>query len=413
MFRFVPPAGTPLEWRQILRALRSEVFSTGCVADSLISLARRLRIRYVFGVSSGRAALWLILKGLHRLRPDRCVVAVPAYTCFSVAASVVRAGLQLRPIDIDPETLDFDFWQLEKLPQDRILCVVTSNLFGLVNDLPRIRQVALEKGAFVLDDAAQALGATRGGHLAGTAGDVGLYSLGRGKAIGAVRGGLIVTDSEDIACSIQSQMQHLPLPSFFHTASLLLQLMGTSVLLNPRVYWIPNSLPFLKLGVTEFDPSFPAESMPDLSKGLLLGMIDQLAGMNHIRRKNAVMISESLAGNSNFTTPAPAFDCQPTYIRFPVLAKDESTRRRALARLLRIGIGASAFYPSAICDIPGILPHMASSDFHCSVAENLSRRLLTLPTHPLVCPSDLERMAAILADGNDLKAVAAREGPCT
>ncbi len=412
MLRFVPPAGTPLKMTQILRALKLVLSSNGRREDCLTSFAARLQVRHVFGVSSGRAALWLILKSLRRLRPDRCVVALPAYTCFSVPASVVRAGLKLQPVDIDAETLDFDFSQLETLPHKQILCIVTSNLFGLVNDVQRIRQVALAKGAFVVDDAAQALGATRNGHSAGTVGDVGLYSLARGKAIGTIQGGLIVTDSEEIARSIQSEVQNLSLPSFIHTAWLFLQILSSSILLNPHLYWIPNSLPFLKLGTTEFDPTFPTTSLPDLSQALLAQLMDRLLQMNQIRRKNAAAIAEALAGNSDFSMPRPALNCQPTYIRFPVLAKDEATRCRALFLLRRAGIGASPFYPSAICDIPGIHQHMASRNFHRPLAEDLSRRLLTLPTHPFVRPSDLRCMAAILRHGHKWKEMAAISAPC-
>src|SRR5262245_24400755 len=128
MLRFVPPAGTPLEMRQILRALNMALSANGQAQKSLSLCARELRVPYIFGASSGRAALWLIVKSLVRLRPERDVVALPAYTCFSVAAAVVRAGLRIQPLDINPHTLDFDFSQLDRLPEKRLLCVITCNL---------------------------------------------------------------------------------------------------------------------------------------------------------------------------------------------------------------------------------------------------------------------------------------------
>ena len=136
-------------------------------------------------------------------------MAIPAYTCFSVAAAVVRTGLKIYPVEIDPHTLDFDFSQLDAVPGEKLLCIIPSNLFGLLNDLPRIRQAAQAKDAFVLDDAAQALGATRNGQFAGTEGDVGLYSLGRGKAVTTIEGGLIVTNSEEIARLVEKEAKDL------------------------------------------------------------------------------------------------------------------------------------------------------------------------------------------------------------
>jgi len=398
MLRFVPPAGAPLEIRQILHALKTSLSSNGRAGECFTSCAARLNVQYVFGVSSGRAALWLILRSLQHLRPERDVVAVPAYTCFSVPASIVRAGLKIHPVEIDPHTLDFDPAQLDALPDKKLLCIITSNLFGFVNDLPRVRQAAQAKGAFVLDDAAQALGALRNGQFAGTLGDVGLYSLGRSKAVAAMEGGLIVTNSEEIARIAQEEAKNLNAPSLTHGAWLLLEMLIYSVLLRPRLYWIPNSLPFLKLGVTEFNPAFPTEELHSLCQALLPRLLDGLQETNQIRRANARAIAEALAGNLDFEFPRPGLNTSPTFVRLPLVARDELTRERALGRLRSAGIGASSFYPSAICDIAGIGPHMSARDFHRKRAELLSQRLLTLPVNPFVRPQDLERMVDILTD---------------
>jgi len=396
MLRFVPPAGAPLKMTQILGALKIAFSSNGNTEECLASFAARLQVRSIFGISSGRAALWLILKSLCRLRPDRDVVAFPAYTCFSVPAAAIRAGLKLHPLEIDPETLDLDFSQLDSLPREKLLCILTSNLFGLVNDPSQVLKTARVKGAFLVDDAAQALGASRSGHLAGTLGDVGFYSLARGKSLASVGGGIIVTNSKEIALAIRTEAENLPASSFADAAWLLLRMMTYSTFLNPRLYWIPNSLPFLKLGITEFAPNFPIADLPNLSRALLPQLVNRLMEINHIRRKNATAIANGLSGNPYFTVPRLAPNCQPSYIRFPLIAKDPATRQWALSRLRAAGIGASPFYPTAICDILGIAPHMARDDFHRPTAEALSRSLLTLPTHPYVRQQDLDRMVDIL-----------------
>jgi perosamine synthetase len=398
MRRFVPPAGVPLKMTQILHALKTALPSNGHAQESLRSVASHLQVKHVFAVSSGRAALWVVLRSLQRLQPERDVVALPAYTCFSVPASVVRAGLKVYPVDIDPHTLDFDLSQLELLPEKKLLCVVTSNLFGFVNDLPRIRQAAEARGAFVLDDAAQALGAVRNGQFAGTLGDVGVFSLDRGKAVATMEGGLIVTNSEEIAGVVQAEAKNLSAPSPTHGAWLLVEMLVYSVLLRPSFYWIPNSLPFLKLGLTEFNPAFPAERLHSLCRALLPQLLDGLAEMNELRRANAKAITEALAGHPDFDFPAPAPNAYPTFVRLPVVARDNLTRERCLNRLRGAGIGASSFYPSAICDIRGIEAHMSVRDFHRKRAELLSQRLLTLPVHPYVRPQDLELMVNILSN---------------
>ena len=396
MLRFVPPAGVPLKMSQILQALRKATFSNGHSEEYASLLAAQLDTRYVLGVCSGRAALWLILRSLSHLKPERNVVALPAYNCFSVPASVVRAGLKIYPIDIDPNTLDFDQSQLEALPNNALLCIITSNLFGFPNDLLQIRHIARAKGAFVVDDAAQALGATRDGRFAGTLGDVGLYSLGRGKTLASIEGGLVVTNSEDIARSLQAEAKHLQTPPVTHGVSLLLEMLIYSVLINPRLYWIPNSMPFLKLGVTEFNPAFPTDKLHSFCQALLPPLLDGLTELNETRRANAVAIIEALAGSSDFAVPRLPSNTKPTFVRLPVVARDNFIRERAVRRLRDGGFGASAYYPSAICDIAALEPHMSVPEFHRKSAELLSKRLLTLPVHPLVRPRDRERMVDIL-----------------
>jgi hypothetical protein len=282
MLRFVAPAGAPLKITQILRSLNGVLSRDGSADEGLQTFADRVQARYVFGTSSGRAALSLILKSLHRLRPDRCVVALPAYTCFTVAASIVHSGLKLYPVDIDPETLDFDFSQLEALCPEKLLCIVTSNLFGLVNDVRRIREIAQAKGAFVVDDAAQALGASLDGQLAGMLGDAGFYSLGRGKAVSAVEGGIIVTNVDAIASALEAEAKDLAPVPLLRNSWLVLQMFAYTALLHPRLYWIPNSLPFLRLGLTEFSPAFRMAGLSSFSSSLLPALLENLLEMNRM-----------------------------------------------------------------------------------------------------------------------------------
>jgi len=391
MFRFVAPAGAPLELAQILRSARASLAGNGTTERLSVSFGAAVNCRYVFAAASGRAALALILRSLTSLRPGRGVVALPAYTCFTVPAAIVRAGLKLHPLEIRPDNLDIVPGQFDELPGEGLLAILTSNLFGLLNDADRIRQAARARGAFVIDDAAQALGATRNGCPAGMLGDVGFYSFGRGKALAAIEGAVIVTNSEEIAGAIQREAAGTRRPSPFHSVWLLFQMLAYSVLLHPRLYWIPNSLPFLKLGTTEFDPEFADFRLPGIVRALLPELLPRLADMNRIRRANAAALGARLKNHPDFSLLQPGEGVEPNYIRFPLLARDEVARDRAVTMLRGAGIGASPFYPGAVCDIDGIAPHMAAADFHRPAAEEASRRLLTLPTHPYVRESDVRR----------------------
>ena len=397
MMRLVPPAGAPLEINWIIHALTSSLLSDREQIKPLSALRSYLNAPYLYALSSGRAAFWVILRALQRLEPDRSIVAIPAYTCFSVPAAVVRAGLKIYPIEVNPETFDFDYDQFARLPKDRVLCIVTSNLFGLMNDAEQLRPLARARGAFVVDDAAQALGASRAGCAAGNLGDVGFFSFGRGKAVTTIQGGLIVTSTESVSDQVRAAIRNVPPPSIYYSAWMLAQMITYSIFLNPCLYWIPDSIPMLKLGTTEYEPNFRVAGVPKISWILMRDMMSRVMMMNKVRRENAAAISRALVRNPVFATPRLPSDGAPTYVRFPVIAKDTLTRDAAVTRMKKAGIGASAFYPTAICDIPGIAGNMAFPDYHCPQAESLSQRLFTLPTHPLVRPSDLDRMTEILS----------------
>lgn len=396
MLRFLPPAGVPIKIGHLVRALGQALLEGDAARGMLTQVAEFFAVGHVFGASSGRAALSVLLTSLHTLRPDRNRVAVPGYTCYSVPASVARAGLKLHPVDINPETLDYDFQALEAISGSGLLCVLTSNLFGLPSDADRVTRIAHSKGAFAVDDAAQAMGATRNGRQAGTAGDAGLFSLGRGKALAAGGGGLLVTSDDRIAEAAHTQLLKLPNPSFASVPADFLENLAISLLLHPRFYWLPNSLPLLKLGVTEFDPAFSMRSMSGFTSALLRRLIGELDALNRVRIGNARRILSALPEGSGFRSPEPAAGASPTYLRLPLLAADNALRDRALTRLRAAGIGASSYYPGAVCNIPGIDAVLATPGVHCPRAEGVARRILTLPTHPLVEPQDPQRMVEIL-----------------
>ena len=394
--RFLPPAGVPLKMTEIFESVTAGI-SRNDENAFLYSIAERLHVNHVIGTGSGRTALLLILKVLHRLRPERDIVAIPAYTCFSVAAAVARAGLKIYPVEMNRDTLDFDSTQLETLPKERLLCIVACSLFGIPNDFDPVHRAARVTGAYVIDDAAQALGAKRNGRYAGTFGDVGFYSLGRGKTVGTISGGLIATNSTEIAAAIDEAVKRLPSGGLAKGARLVAEMMGYSIFLKPRLFWIPNSLPFIGLGSTKFEPWFSTDGLHPFCARLFLQALSKVDEVNEIRRANAMSIIARLGHKREFVFPGSDRMGEPTFVRLPVVARDRYIRDTAVHRLRAAGIGATAFYPSAICDIPGIQEHMCHTQFHRTRAEDLSGRLLTLPVHPLVNSKDISRMTQILS----------------
>jgi perosamine synthetase len=296
--RTFPPTAAPLSGREIMEGLHGW-FSEGRAEEKLKKeLCDYFGVPDCWLVSSGKAALTLILKAIHSLSPGKKSVLMCAYTCYSVASSVVKAGLSVALSDINPDTLDFDYALLESQISEQTLCLVINHLLGRPADLDHCRALARSKGIWVVEDAAQAMGAVYQGKTAGTRGDVGFFSLGRGKVICAVEGGIIVTRNPDIAAALQREYQKLPPYTCQEKAILLAKAIALVCFLRPSFYWLPDHLPFLKLGQTEFSTRFSLKRMSGFQCGLMRRWREKLARLNHARLERTQLYYKLLGQKS-------------------------------------------------------------------------------------------------------------------
>jgi len=393
-FRLVAPAGAPLPARTVLPSvLRGSGNHRG-----LAELAgERLRIQNLFFISSGRAAFTVLLKALQQCSERREVV-IPAYTCFSVPSAVARTGLVIRLCDVDPKTLDLDLNALLRLDLAKALCIVSSGLYGMPGDLAELEVIARSSGSFLVDDAAQCLGATQEERPCGTFGDAGFYSLGRGKGITTMGGGILVTRREDLAQTIEQEVRKLRRPSAREVCAAVLSSLVYSGMLHPSRYWIADRVPFLALGASRFEPDFPITRLSAYQRRLATQLLPFLDSYNRIRRDHADQLRAGIEGIEGIEVPRPIEGASPVYLRFPILTRDETHRSHLLRRLREAGISASSSYPTSIGDIPGITQYLAPDQHPCPGARSIATRILTLPTHPWVTSRDIEQMVTIIRE---------------
>jgi dTDP-4-amino-4,6-dideoxygalactose transaminase len=355
-------------------------------------------VRKAFFVSSGRTALAVLLEAMKR-RSARREVVIPAYTCFSVASAVVRAGLTIRLCDVDPETLDLDLAALGRLDLRDALCIVPSGLYGLPGELGALEAMARDARIFLVDDAAQCLGATKDARSCGTFGDAGFYSLGRGKNVTTMNGGILVTHREDLARDIESVVRRLPAATARDTAMAIVSSLLYAGLLRPSRYWLVDHIPFLELGGSHFAPDFTMTRLSAYQSRLAEQVLSLVDSYNKIRRDHADHLRTGLDGVEGISMPRPVSGASPVYLRFPILTRDEAHRASLLRALRRAGISASTSYPTAIGDIPGIARHLAHDQGPSPSARSIASRILTLPTHPWVTARDVERMVTVIGAG--------------
>jgi dTDP-4-amino-4,6-dideoxygalactose transaminase len=350
--------------------------------DSIRALEDSIRqyfsAKHVFLVSSGKAALALTLTAL-KATSARTEVVIPAYTCFSIPGAVLSAGLRPVLCDIDQSTFDFDHALLERTLNDNTLCVVAHHLFGIPSNIERVRSLCRERGIAVIEDAAQAMGVEADGRKLGTIGDVGVFSLGRGKNITCGSGGIVITQSDRIAADIRRQWPGLESPPPAEMLADFAKLIVMKIFIRPQLYWLPAAMPFLRLGQTVFPKEVFVKRLSGMQAGLLHDWRSRLQQSNQRRSETAASVSRELS------LPLPSGSSHP-YLRLPILASTPQRRDHIHSVAQRRGLGVSLAYPTPVNEIPEI-SRMFDGQSYPS-ARRVSERILTIPTHQFISARD-------------------------
>ena len=391
--RTLSPTAAPISFRDLIRAANSLRGGVKHRARLGQELKEKFSAKEAFLVSSGKAALTVILKALAASSGRRRVI-IPAYTCFSVPSAIVRAGLEVVLCDVEPETLDFNFAELEDLINEEILCVVPTHLFGRPADVDRVKRLCKEKDIVVVEDAAQAMGGQSGEALVGTLGDVAFFSLGRGKNLTCGTGGIILTKSLSIAEKLKAEYATLPEAPRSEVVRNWLEMMMMRFFIHPLLYWLPAGLPFLRLGETTFYTDFPMYRMDEVRAHQLQGWERRLELANKERAARAGWLIDGLDLHRNGIRPITGKEA--IYLRLPVLVRDRETKEAICRQSREVGAGLSPNYPATIQEIPELASRLAGRK--CAGAQEVVDRLVTLPTHQFVTEEDRLKIRLILGN---------------
>jgi dTDP-4-amino-4,6-dideoxygalactose transaminase len=185
------------------------------------TIANYCQTRYAVGVSSGSDALLLSLMAFGIGTGDE--VLLPPFTFFATAGAISRIGATPVFVDIDEETHNIDPSKIEEKINSRTKAIIPVHLFGQCADMDPLLQIAKAKQLFVIEDAAQALGAEYRPHLntegkrAGQMGDLGCFSFYPTKNLGAFGdAGMVVTDNPHLAERTRILRVHGSQPKYFH-----------------------------------------------------------------------------------------------------------------------------------------------------------------------------------------------------
>ena len=397
--RTLPPAAAPITIEDLFKGFKGLFRGQTEIENFKSDIKKHFQVRHCFLLSSGKAALTAILQSLQQISPDRDEVLIPAFTCYSVPSAIVRAGLKVRLCDVDPATLDFDFNKLRinLKKKDKLLAVVCPHLFGLPANLDKVKELLSDPQITIIEDAAQAMGGVTNQSYLGTLGHVGFFSLGRGKAFSTVEGGLIVTDSAKLAKKIKNRIQKLTPQSVDNKVQLIVYTLALSIFMYPSLFWLPKSMPGLRLGGTIYDPQFPMKKFSPFQAGLARNWQKRLTSFQNDRQQNVLYwIKElkrfpwlkpiSLINRSiNRTFPL---------LRLPVLVQNVFLRDALLEVSDKRGLGIMPSYPEPIDKIDGLgFEHNGQAFLG---AKECACRLVTFPVNSFVSPKDRQRIVKSL-----------------
>jgi dTDP-4-amino-4,6-dideoxygalactose transaminase len=200
----------------IIRVCDSQRFIGGPEVDGLErELAEFVGVRHAIGVSSGTDALLVALMALGVGPGDEVVTST--FSFFATAGSIVRLGATPTLVDVDPVTFNIDPAAARSAFTSKTRAVMPVHLYGLCADMDPILEAARDAGLAVVEDAAQAIGATYKGRAAGSMGTIGCFSCFPSKNLGGFGdGGFVTTNDDRLAHEIRLLRNHGAEPKYFH-----------------------------------------------------------------------------------------------------------------------------------------------------------------------------------------------------
>jgi dTDP-4-amino-4,6-dideoxygalactose transaminase len=359
------------EEQRVLQALRGRIAGDGPFCRRVEErLAQLLGARRVLLTTSCTHALELALLALGIGRGQE--VICPSFTFVSTANAILRVGARPVFADIEDRTLGLDAGDLERRLGPKTAAVLPVHYAGVAPDMDAILGLARAHRLRVVEDAAQALGASFRGKALGTLGDGGCLSFHETKNITCGEGGALVLDDPETAARAE-----------------IIREKGT------------NRSAFLRGEVDKY--TWVAEGSSYILSEVLAALLDaQLDKFAEIQARRARVATRYQAGLETWARsrgvrlPAPVPERESNHHIFYLLFPDEAGRDACLQALRARGVMASFHYiplhSSPHCRALGL----EGGDL--PVTDRVAGTLLRLPLHPLLTDEDLERVvSAVIA----------------
>jgi len=315
-------------------------------------------VKHVIGVGNGTDALTIALKAMGVGAGDE-VITVPN-TFIATGEAITNAGASVKFVDIDARTYNMDATRLEAAITEKTKAVLPVHLYGQMADMDAIMAVAQKHKLLVLEDCAQAVGASYKGKKAGSIGDMAAFSFYPGKNLGAYGdGGAVLTNNDDFAKYARMYANHGRLTKYEH-----------------EFEGVNSRLDGLQAAVL----------------GVKLSYIDT---WNAERRQAAEWYDELLAPLSQqVLTPYVSPDSEAVFHLYVIQVP---ARDKLLERMKANGVDGGIHYPVPLHKQPAYryMGH-APEDFAQSNA--IAERIVSLPMFPEITREQCTQVARVVAE---------------
>ncbi len=351
------PAAKPIigdeEREAVDRVLRSGMLAQGPEVKAFEDeFSAHVGGRHCVAMNSGTSALHLgfIAAGI---KPGDEVI-VPSFSFAATANAVVLAGAVPVFADIDPRTFNLDPDHVEKLITKKTTAIMPVHLYGHIAAMDRFDEISSKYGVKIVEDAAQGHLASLNGRNAGEFGIVASFSFYPTKNMTAGEGGMVVTDSAEVARTLR-----------------LLRNQGQEIRYHNEIIGFNTR-------------------MTDIHAAIGRVQLRKLPGWTATRQSNAAFLDANLKGVVvPYLQPGTTHSYHQYTIRIP---GGSSEKRDAFMKAITDkGVGCGVYYPIPIHKLPSF-----NLNLDLPETELVIKECVSLPVHPSLSQSDLETIVSVV-----------------
>lgn len=354
----------PEEEDLVLQVLRSGMLAQGAMVQEFERQCRKMTgARHAIAVNNGTTALVVALEALQLQPGDEVITS--AFTFVATLNAILESGATARFADIDTDDFNVAPASVEALVNDRTRVLMPVHLFGQPCDLGPIAQIASNNDLKVIEDAAQAHGATHNdvpiGTTTRTSTGQATFSFYATKNLQSGEGGVVTTDDDDLADRLRLLRNH-----------------GMKM---------------------RYQYELPGHNyrLTDLAAAVAIPQFGRLASIIAARTANATYLSQHLAGLEGVITPITRPDRTHAWHQYTlrITPACPTERDEVVRRLNEAGIGAGVYYPRAVYDYDCYRRHpRVAITGDNAIAVKVATEVVSLPVHQHLTESERDQIVA-------------------